>query len=120
MSENTMSRIPNTDAAGKPFDATMIEAVWEKARVSAEYRPLRVESFGSLIWKDAYGNTNSKLGWEIDHIKPVTKGGGDNLENLQLLQWENNRRKGESLINGEHQAASGLLRQGIDRIIPAR
>jgi hypothetical protein len=78
----------------------MIEAVWEKARVSAEYRPLRVESFGSLIWKDAYGNTNSKLGWEIDHIKPVTKGGGDNLENLQLLQWENNRRKGESLING--------------------
>lgn len=115
-----MSRLPNTDAAGKPFDATTIEAVWEKARVSAEYRPLRVESFGSLIWKDAYGNTNSKLGWEIDHIKPVTKGGGDNLENLQPLQWENNRRKGESLINGEHQAASGLLRQDINRIIPAR
>lgn len=114
-----MTRIPNTDSAGKPFDATTIEAVWEKARVSAEYLPLRVETFGSLIWKEAYGNTNSKLGWEIDHIKPVAKGGGDELENLQPLQWENNRRKGDALINGEHKATSGYLPQGKGRVVPA-
>jgi len=114
-----MSRLPNTDAAGKPFDATTIEAVWEKARVSAEYRPLRVETFGSLIWKEAYGNTNSKLGWEIDHIKPVANGGGDELENLQPLQWENNRRKGDALINGEHKATSGYFPRGKGRVVPA-
>ena len=113
-----MSRLPNTDAAGKPFDATTIEAVWEKAQVSAAYRPLRVDAFGSLIWKEAYGNTNSKLGWEIDHIRPVASGGGDEIENLQPLQWENNRRKGDTLVNGERKATFGLLRQGVERVIP--
>jgi 5-methylcytosine-specific restriction endonuclease McrA len=42
-----------------------------------------------------YGQT-SKYGWEIDHIKPVSKGGTDDLSNLQPLQWENNRRKGDN------------------------
>ncbi len=91
-----MSRHWNTDASGKPFDARIIEAVWEKAKPSAEHPPLRIGPCGALIWKDAYGNTNSKLGWEIDHIIPVVKGGGDELENLQPLQWQNNRRKGDN------------------------
>ena len=38
-----------------------------------------------------------KFGWEIDHIKPVSKGGTDNLSNLQPLYWENNRSKGDKL-----------------------
>lgn len=62
------------------------------------HRPLRVDSFGTLIWREGYGATNSKLGWEIDHIKPVSAGGGDELENLQPLQWQNNRRKGDAWV----------------------
>jgi hypothetical protein len=112
-----MSRHPSTNASGKPFDAATIEAVWEKAQVSAAHRPLRVDAFDSIIWKEAYGNANSKFGWEIDHIEPVAKRGGDELENLQPLQWENNRRKGDTLINGEPKATFGLPRQDRQRIV---
>jgi hypothetical protein len=94
-----MARFPNTDASGKPFDGATIEAVWNKAEISREHPPLRVDSFGSLIWKEGYGNTSSKVGWEIDHILPVAQGGGDQLENLQPLQWENNRRKADLYAN---------------------
>ena len=89
-----MYRHANTDASGKPFDASTIEAVWSKAAPSTEHPPLRVDPFGALIWKEGYGNTNSRLGWEIGHRRPLDRGGGDELENLQPLQWENNRRNG--------------------------
>jgi 5-methylcytosine-specific restriction endonuclease McrA len=91
-----MSRHRGTTASGKLFDAATIEAVWEKARISKRHTPLRLDALGSLIWKPAHGSTHSKFGWEIDHIKPVAAGGGDELENLQPLQWENNRDKGNA------------------------
>jgi len=43
-----------------------------------------------------HGDHQSKFGWEIDHIRPVSKGGSDRLDNLQPLYWENNRRKGDT------------------------
>jgi len=43
-----------------------------------------------------HGNTEAKYGWEIDHIKPLAMGGLDNIDNLQPLQWENNRKKGDT------------------------
>lgn len=90
-----MSRRRNTNVLGEPFDAAIVDAVWEKAEPSERHRPLRLDCFGALIWKAAYGNANSKFGWEIDHLNPVAAGGGDELENLQPLQWENNQRKGD-------------------------
>ncbi len=91
-----MSRSPNPNLLGKPIDAATIQAVWDKAEVDHKHSPLRIDAFGSLIWKEGYGSRNSELGWEIDHIKPVSRGGEDELENLQALQWENNRLKGDT------------------------
>jgi len=70
--------------------------VWSKAAPSADHPPLKLDAYGALIWKEGYGNTNSRFGWEIGHRRPVSKGGGDELDNLEPRQWENNRRNGES------------------------
>jgi hypothetical protein len=91
-----MSKHSNTDASGKPFDETIVEAVWTKAPISSEHPPLRVDAYGALIWRGGYGNINSKFGWEIGHKRPLANGAIDDLENLQPLQWQNNRRNGDS------------------------
>ena len=90
-----MFRRSNTDASGKPFDEATVEAVWSKAPASSDHPPLRVDAHGALIWREGYGNTNSKFGWEIGHKKVIPNGGRDELENLQPLQWQNNRRNGD-------------------------
>ena len=84
------------NTALKPFDATTIEAVWAKATISSDHPPLRLDPYGALIWKEGYRNTNSRFGWEIGHRTPPANGGGDELDNLLPLQWENYRRNGDS------------------------
>ncbi len=57
---------------------------------------------GALIDRYAYGQTTPNgTGWEIDHIIPVSKGGTDDLLNLQPLQWQNNRSKGDNYPPGD-------------------
>lgn len=90
-----MDREPNTDAGGIPFTQDVVEAVWHKARTMGIYETLRVDAWGWTIVRQDFGNSRSRYGWEIDHIVPVALGGGDDLNNLQPLQWENNRRKDE-------------------------
>src|SRR5215468_9068899 len=93
----TMQRQPNTDASGQPFSPEVVEAVWQKARTMGVHETLRVDAWGWTIVRSDYGNNRSRYGWEIDHIVPVSQGGGDELTNLQPLQWENNRRKDEMM-----------------------
>lgn len=72
--------------------------VWSKAFVvpGFDMNIIRKDSCGAWIkWAD-YGNTNSSYGWEIDHVYPASLGGSNNLANLQPLQWQNNRAKGDS------------------------
>lgn len=72
--------------------------VWNKGRQinGLDPRVWRSDACGHRMKYGDHGNTSSNYGWEIDHIFPTSRGGDNNLENLQPLYWENNRRKGDT------------------------
>ena len=72
--------------------------VWAKGRPLTGYDPSnwRVDACGRVMKYIEHANTSSDHRWEIDHIRPVSKGGPNDLSNLQPLYWANNRRKGDT------------------------
>lgn len=76
-----------------------IDKVWKLAKPVRGQDPqqIRQDPYGNPIRKADYG-TNKSTGWEIDHIKPIARGGSDAIRNLQALKTSVNRDKGDSLV----------------------
>ena len=94
-----MARKHNTDKNGGAWTEETKKAVWNKAQIVQGKDPntIRKDHCGAWINWDKHGDsTEEGNGWEIDHIKPVAIGGGDELSNLQPLQWQNNRKKSDN------------------------
>lgn len=90
-----MRRRRGSDAGGRKLSPERVDEVWEKGKNIFNKDPdlYRRDEAGNVIYKPSYGK-DSDMGWEVDHKKPVDKGGTDNLRNLQPLQTDENREKG--------------------------
>lgn len=77
------------------YSDDIVQKVWEIGIVVLNYDKdvWRKDQCKAWIRRRQYGNRESQYGWEIDHIKPVAEGGGDELSNLRPLQWQNNASK---------------------------
>ncbi|MDY3853136.1 MAG: HNH endonuclease signature motif containing protein [Prevotella sp.] len=69
--------------------------VWELATKVDGYDPdiWRKDFAGAWLRKDSYG-MHTKYGWEVDHLRPLSKGGTNDLSNLTALHWQNDQTKG--------------------------
>lgn len=52
----------------------------------------RSDIYGNIMFKNSYGK-NSSMAWDVDHSKPVSKGGTNHLNNLQPLNPTANKKK---------------------------
>lgn len=93
------------------FTEQTIQAIWEKALSVEGYdkETVRKDACGAWIIRGHYGMRDSDFGWEIDHVYPVSLGGGDEPVNLRAMHWRNNAAKGDDfpVYNAEVQAEGG-------------
>ena len=73
-----------------------IQYVWNRASIvnGFDKSRFRKDACGAWIRWDKYGNQANEMGWEIDHIYPVSLGGTDVEDNIRALQHQNNASKG--------------------------
>lgn len=75
---------------------SQVQDVWNKGKTIRGKNPdfYRLDAYGNEIYRRAYGK-NSRMGWQIDHIKPKSKGGSNFLSNLRPLQTRKNQQKSD-------------------------
>lgn len=76
-----------------------VDAVWNKGTpiVGMDPKKYRVDNYRNILDRDEYGK-DTPLGWEVDHKIPSSRGGSDDIANLQPLQKRVNNKKSNSLV----------------------
>lgn len=89
-----------------------IQTIWEKgAIVSGNDKDIwRKDQCGAWICRALYGKRDNMYGWEIDHKKPVSKGGADTLSNARPLQWANNAGRSDGRLK------KVVISKGVDNV----
>lgn len=83
------------------FSEKQIQEVWEKAKpipgLEEKQNEYRTDYAGAIIQRNLYGKGQDELdyGWTIDHARPLSKDGSNDIDNLVPLQWANNNSKSD-------------------------
>ena len=72
------------------------EWAWEQAKpIRGKSQNLwRRDEEGNPIYKPAFGK-GGDTGWQVDHRRPVARGGTDHRRNLRALQTKANQEKAD-------------------------
>jgi 5-methylcytosine-specific restriction endonuclease McrA len=75
----------------------LVDIAWGKAAPIRGQNPnvYRRDQCKNKIRKQSYG-TKGEYGWEVDHKRPLAKGGSDTSRNIQALHWKENRKKSDA------------------------
>ena len=74
--------------------------VWSKGEIFAGNDPVfwRKDVCGAWMFRGHFGRKDSEYGWVIEHIKPLSDGGTNDISNLVPVHWENTTRKADGNI----------------------
>lgn len=76
---------------------SIIDQIWLKATAVDGFNSdkWRKDFAGAWIQRDQFGlsGLQAPFGWSIDHLKPRSMGGSDDVSNLLPLHWKNNVAK---------------------------
>jgi len=78
-------------------NSNCVQNTWDNApKVRGKDPELyRRDAYENVLYRHSHGK-DTQMGWNIDHIKPQSKGGSDNPRNLQILQSAKNKSLGNS------------------------
>ena len=79
------------------YNEKELDQIFAKGKIAGCLNPKKYckDICGNPIYRYSYGKL-SKMGWEVDHIHPISNGGSNNIRNLQPLHWFVNRSKGKT------------------------
>ena len=73
--------------------------IFEKAKEVRGKEPTlyRKDPYGNVIYLYSHGKS-TKMGWDVDNIIPLQRGGSNDIRNKQALSTHINRSKKDSLV----------------------